>query len=214
MRIARFFKNNFGCWFSLSRIDIPSRMFPTILPGSLPLSKEPVVPKDLWGKCFKLICASRSSVAFEALPAMIAQKENAVILQSLSFSREVIRNGRSLLVKRLNIWLFYPIIAAAAWVYSPWILCASTAVFIIDRLVARGEKYLWILLASVLLSVEVLANNFAGWGVAYPDDRRKALYVLDCTEAEPQTTWLDYYFPKRAKMDAELLEEFGPESKN
>jgi hypothetical protein len=67
-------------------------------------------------------------------------------------------------------------------------------------------------LAALLLSLDVLADDFAGWGAAYPGIREQALEILGCSCAAPQNTVLEYYLPERAQVGDELLRQFGPSS--
>ncbi len=84
---------------------------------------------------------------------------------------------------------------------------------VVERVVARRERRFWSLLAAMLLSTEVLASDFAGWGTAYPEARRAAVQALGSISAgAPAVEWLDYYLPQREQIGPELLRTFGPRS--
>ena len=81
-----------------------------------------------------------------------------------------------------------------------------------ERWFAASERRQYMFLATILLSLEVLVNDFAGWGGAYPSERAQALELLQDANTTPRTIWLDYYLPRRSNLDATMIRGFGPSS--
>jgi hypothetical protein len=66
-------------------------------------------------------------------------------------------------------------------------------------------------LLALQLAIEILGCNFAEWGTAYPDAKRRADELLEKFFTHSRTRLLDFYMPKRAQLDQkELRESFGP----
>jgi hypothetical protein len=143
---------------------------------------------------------------------MISRKENAVALASLDEGVTIMRSATAVSRMRVSCWVGCLIIAGIAWAYSWWILLGLVAIFSVDRWLAASEKRYWMFLAALLLSLDMLADNFAGWGAAYPGIRKQALEILGCSSAAPRNTVLEYYLPERARIADELLTQFGPSS--
>ena len=66
-------------------------------------------------------------------------------------------------------------------------------------------------LASIVLSIECLGCNFAGWGDRYPDAKKKADQILDTYFRANRTRLLDVYMPLRNQLDqTKIREVLGP----
>ena len=61
------------------------------------------------------------------------------------------------------------------------------------------------LIMTLLLSLEVLASDFAGWGRRFPMAKRKATAVLNEYLPTTRTRLLDYYLPRRGDQRPELV---------
>src|SRR5262249_29651822 len=72
----------------------------------------------------------------------------------------------------------------------------------------RNEYY--VLVAAIILALEMLATDFAGWGTAFPEARRKAGDLLREYLPNDRTRLLDIYLPHRAELDPALMKQFGP----
>ena len=67
-------------------------------------------------------------------------------------------------------------------------------------------------LASIVLAIESLGSNFAGWGDRYPEAKRKADEILNAYFIANRTRLLDVYMPLRTQLDPNKLKEvFGPD---
>jgi|SRR6516162_4308672 hypothetical protein len=68
----------------------------------------------------------------------------------------------------------------------------------------------YILIITVLLSLEVLASDFAGWGRRFPMAKRMATAVLSKYLPTARTRLLDYYLPHRGHQRLELVKLLTP----
>lgn len=95
-----------------------------------------------------------------------------------------------------------------ALAYTSWFLLALAVSVAAERRFRYRERKAWQVLAAALLSLEVLASDFAGWGAAYPAERKEAQQAFEGLHTE----WLDYYMPRRSQLTADDLRRFGPSS--
>jgi len=79
--------------------------------------------------------------------------------------------------------------------------------------IARSQKKAlkgYMLIMTLLLSLEVLASDFAGWGRRFPMAKRKATAVLNKYLPTTRTRLLDYYLPHRGHQRSELIKLLTP----
>jgi hypothetical protein len=62
-----------------------------------------------------------------------------------------------------------------------------------------------VLIMTVILSLEVLASDFAGWGWRFPVAKRKATAVVNEYLPTTRTRLLDYYLPHLGHQRPELV---------
>jgi hypothetical protein len=66
-------------------------------------------------------------------------------------------------------------------------------------------------LASIVLSIECLGCDFAGWGTRHPEAKSKADEILKTYFINNPTRLLDVYMPLRSQMDkGKIREGLGP----
>ena len=66
-------------------------------------------------------------------------------------------------------------------------------------------------LAAIVLSIECLGCDFAGWGTRYPEAKRKADEILDNYFFKNRVRLLDVYMPLRGQLDQDKVREtLGP----
>jgi hypothetical protein len=66
-------------------------------------------------------------------------------------------------------------------------------------------------LASIILAIESLGCDFAGWGTRFPEARHEATEILDAFFSNNRTRLLDVYMPLRNQLDqAQLKQVLGP----
>src|SRR5262249_36013346 len=68
----------------------------------------------------------------------------------------------------------------------------------------------YVLIMTVMLSLEVLASDFAGWGRRFPVAKRKANAVVNKYLPTTRTRLLDYYLPHRGHQRPELVKLLTP----
>lgn len=66
-------------------------------------------------------------------------------------------------------------------------------------------------LASIVLAIECLGSDVAGWGTSYPEAKRKADEILDTYFIDDRTRLLGVYMPIRGELDLnEGITVLGP----
>lgn len=65
-------------------------------------------------------------------------------------------------------------------------------------------------LASIVLSIELLGCDFAGWGTRYPEARSKAVEILDTYFINKRTRLLDIYLPQLSQLSPDEIRALGP----
>ena len=163
--------------------------------------------RELVSKCFVLVESTHKGIGFDRLPARICQKDNMVALAFVPGADNIMRGAHGGFVLRIYCWLAGLGVLIAAWALSWWVLLGLVGVFVVDRRLAASDRRAWMLLAAMLLSLEILAHDFAGWGTACPNERQEALSFLGQQSENLKTTWLDYYLPRRGEISDSILKE-------
>jgi hypothetical protein len=66
---------------------------------------------------------------------------------------------------------------------------------------------------AIVLSIESLGSDFAGWGSRYPEEKSKTDETLYKFFIHNRTRWLDIYMPHRGELDQnEIKRILGPDS--
>ena len=172
------------------------------------------IPANLIAKCYALVELTHASSGFRGLPGLIRTEENLLPLGAIPYAVEqqsALARGRRL---RIACWFAAVILAVAAGLTSIWWLLAGLPlVAIIDWRIRAAMRKRWMFLASTLLALETLTNNFAGWGDAYPAERDSAVGLLADPPGSPRHTWLEFYLPRIRTMDPVVLKDFAPAGK-
>jgi hypothetical protein len=166
-----------------------------------------LLPKELVQKCFALVESSHQRLGFGTLPKVIAIGENMVPLALVPDALTLMGSVGATHKIRILSWVAGLAVVVGGLTLSHWIFLGLVVVLIAVRKLASEERRQWMLLAAFKLALEMLATNFAGWGDAYSQERKKALELLG---DKPRTTLLDVYLPRRNELDAPLLQAFGP----
>jgi len=167
-----------------------------------------ILPRELINKCLQVVHYAHRRLGITALPAKISlsHPKNMLALASMEKTTSVLKVAALYARMRMvckSVVLILPILA---WIYSLWILSGIVIMVAIERYLAKKERDGWMFLSSVLLCLEMLIHDFAGWGRAYPEARRKASEIYG-----NKIIWLDYYLPRRSQLDPGTLKAFGPE---
>jgi hypothetical protein len=166
------------------------------------------LPKELVQKCFALVESSHKRLGFGTLPKVIVTGENMVPLALISDGFTLMGSVKITYRIRILCWLGGLAVVIAGLLLSRWILLGLVLVLIADRKLASYERKQWMLLAAFKLALEMLANDFAGWGKAYSEEHKKSLELL--ADKKRRTSLLDFYLPRRDELDAPLLQTLGP----
>jgi hypothetical protein len=70
---------------------------------------------------------------------------------------------------------------------------------------AKVANGCYVLIASVTLSLEVLASDFAGWGTRFPRAKRRANDIVAEFFPTSRTRLLDLYFPALTQLAPDLF---------
>jgi len=168
---------------------------------------EPFLPRELTSKCNMLVEKCHKDLGWQSLQARVVTKTNMVALACLdSRMMTVLKETNTAWKLRIACWVASALLLVFAWIFSWWLLLGVVVAVPLERKYSALEKCRWMFMSSVLLSLEMLANDIAGWGTAYPAERIHAIELLG-----PQPTeWLDFYLPRRANIDAATMKRFGP----
>jgi hypothetical protein len=94
-------------------------------------------------------------------------------------------------------------IAAHQYLQSAWTKAARTR----SAKVASG---CYLLIASVTVSLEVLASDFAGWGSQFPQAKQKANDIVAEFFPTSRTRLLDMYLPALSQLAPDVLRSISP----
>jgi hypothetical protein len=170
-----------------------------------------VIPRTLLRNCARITSRTHKLAGFKALPAMVSQKDSMVALAFIPDARVMMRSIWAASKLRIAAWAAVIVSVGLTILVSRWCLAGTLVFFLIDRYLAQKDHEFWAMLAAMLLALDVLANNFASWGTAFPGLASAATTALGGS-SPPSDFWLNYYLPRRRSLTAEELASFGPGS--
>ncbi len=159
--------------------------------------KTGFIPAELYNFCAKTVEKFHREKGMDNLASRIETAPNLDVLGRLPGALDVLNGCK----RYFNIrkWCFFGSIGIVCLTFLIpwWSLSALIVTFLADKIIARREKDGWISLAALLLSIDVLANDFSGWGGRYPKERDEALLIMRADPNAPGIAWLDYYSPEK-----------------
>lgn len=165
------------------------------------------LPKELTSKCHALIKdITRRREA--NLAANLWHKEITAFIVTRSDLFEIWGLSVYYFKLRRIAWIACVFIAASAYI-SIYFLIALLPVFLLERVLAKKQEEMYLLLSSIILALEMLVTNFAVIGDSYPLARDEADAAFSKFEPIIKTILLDRYLPKRKEMPPELLRAFA-----
>ncbi|HVO33040.1 MAG TPA: hypothetical protein VMU17_03935 [Elusimicrobiota bacterium] len=170
---------------------------------------DPIIPLELGRKVLALVERTHQTIDPRGLPSKIATRRNLVAVAMPPEAFAIPGAASSIFKIRISLWVFATGVLLGSWLLTWWLVTLSGPILIIERVLAAKERRFYILLAAMLLSAEMLASDFAGWGTAHPMARQASIDAFG-SEGGAQTEWLDYYLPRRAELGAVLVKAFGP----
>jgi hypothetical protein len=159
--------------------------------------KTGFIPLELFNACAQTVEKFHREKGFDNLASRVETARNLDVLNRFPEALTALNGNKRYF--DIRKWCFFGSIGIVcfAFLIPWWSLSAIVVIFLADRVLAGREKAGWKFLASVLLSLEMLSNDFSGWGKSYPKEREEALLILKDNPALPDTVWLDYYLPGR-----------------
>jgi hypothetical protein len=163
------------------------------------------IPSELLDKCHEVVKEFHerhgSSGEFAAASAMFTRKSPHLT--------DVVNKAVSL-KKTLKLLGFMALtVNILSMLTSWWLLTAMTLITLAAIFVHKQISDRLLLQRSVILSVEVLAVDFAGWGTLFPS----ACLIAKRMSARLPGDWpmlIDLYLPPERRIDAEIAELFVP----
>lgn len=174
------------------------------------LVERSFLPEKLWQKCRYLVRLIHEKYGLDALPAKATTVDYMSALACVSDTSSVMRTNALYFKLMIASWSVAAVFFVLSWVLTWWMLIGVVASGIAALWLNKRQFYGWMYLGTACLGMEILANDFCGWGNAYPDLRDRSLQLLNDDPLRPKTTWLDYYLPNRTTLSPEILRQFGP----
>lgn len=171
------------------------------------------LPTELVEKTYPIVQLTHKARGLDGLPARIWGKDssNVAVIGTMPGMLHAVQVATSRFRLQLLCWFGAVAVVALAWIESWRLLMLLVAVAIFERYCNWWQRRAWMLLAAELLSVEMLANDFAGWGEAYPHEQQSARQIMESVPLNRRLDWADYYLPKWRSLDsARLMRSFGP----
>jgi hypothetical protein len=156
-----------------------------------------VLPQDLVARCHRVVADARLLDPLSQLPT----DDNLIVLEQMPGLAKIgrgARAARNLHVLFLTVEVFS---LPLSWILNEWTLLGTAVALGIERIFAIRETRMLTYLGALLLGLEVLAADFAGWGMARPEARRIALRLLS---GRPRHEWLLTYL----QTNPQLLKQF------
>lgn len=170
------------------------------------------IPVELFQKCSQVVRTTHRHKGISDLPARItsAGKDHMTALVLIPAGAQLMRSIDAGFKLSLITWIVGAALVVGSFLLTRWMLLALPLVGLAVWRLNSSEKDYWIFEASVLLALDMLSSDFAGWGAAFPAARRQALEILG---GSPSSEWLDYYLPRRATLDVEKTRKaMGPKA--
>lgn len=168
------------------------------------------IPQELISICYHLVKESHKKMSLKNLPKFITLKENVHIISSIPVAVTVLKSINASFKIRKLTWVIGIVLIILAIIFNYWFFSGLIIVAFIDIYLAIHAKDSFMFLAKILVSVEILADNFAGWGTAFPTERSEAIKIFDKFSITNRTFWLDYYLGNRDKIEPDIIKGFGP----
>lgn len=118
--------------------------------------------------------------------------------------RRIVAEGRIFWVALGCIFLF----AATGFFLSIWLVAFSAIAALVSFFLARRIEFDLIQERTLIIAMEVLSIDFAGWGTLFPFAKQEAEQWLDSIGFDTQTKLLDAYMPPHRRVD--FIDAFRP----
>ena len=169
------------------------------------------IPKDLISKCNQLITGIQKKRSLGEIPKLISTSEYMPIISSVPDGLIILKSINAIAKLFIVLWVCAILVIILSIFISKWFLLILIIFFIIGRFLFIQQQSHWLLESAILLSIEMLVNNFAGWGNKYSSESQKCDEMFDSLSVQNRNFWLDYILPDRDQIAPETIEAFGPE---
>ncbi len=155
------------------------------------------------GQLIQKLSSEQSQNTLEPVLAVIPQRSEAIF--------QVGRNYKY----RGACWLSGLALLMLAWQYSGLFLLGLIPVSLLYYRNRKEEYDAVVFLSALLLSLEILAHDFAGWGAAFPRAKKQAHEILT---RNPQNTktgeLLDFILLRDQNVEPDWADQFAPYQQN
>lgn len=169
------------------------------------MAGEPFFPVELIRKCDGIVEPMARSIEIRALAAKVAQRRNIAALKVVGEGKATM--GSAVVASRVRLSCSITAIAflIGALFLSRWYIIGTAVATIAGWHFWRQQRRSWLRLTSMLLALDVLSENFAGWGDTYPALKARADELL----AGQDRMWIDEFIRVRADVAHGLQEAFA-----
>jgi hypothetical protein len=172
----------------------------------------PHLPTELTSKCHALIELHLKEHGSN-LAADVGQRETMVFIGTHSDLFEILGSAVSCFKLQRVCWFVAACIIASSY-FSVYLLIGLVPIVLVERFFARRERAMYLLLASIVLALEMVATNFAGLGDRYPEARDEAMSAFSGLLPVVRTALLERYLPNRNTASADVLRAFAAPNSN
>jgi hypothetical protein len=167
------------------------------------------LPKELVTRCNALVAAYHKARG-GSLPKILWHRDTMVFIAIHVDLRSFLNAANAAWKFSIagGIGAIVALVLAAVWNW--WIALAIIPTTFVMIYFKRREVEFYMLAAAIILAIEMMGDDFAGWGTRYPEAMMEANKLLRDGLPNDRTRLLDLYLPNRADFDSALLEEFGP----
>lgn len=168
------------------------------------------LPKDLIIKCNQLVIGIQKERSLGSIPKLICTSEYMPIIAAVPDGNIILKYVNAIAKLYIALWICTVIVIILSIFIYKWLLLILIIFFIAGRFLFKQQKYNWLLQSAILLSVEMLVNDFAGWGSNYSAESQKCGELFNTLGIKNKSFWLDYILPNRDQISHEMIKGFGP----
>ena len=97
----------------------------------------------------------------------------------------------------MQISIIFAIVVVPVGVFiNYWTLIVTPLLLILAFVLFKRAGFDLVQIRAIELSIEILANDFAGWGRLFPEARERAISWLAASMAEPDERLMALYIPE------------------
>jgi hypothetical protein len=167
------------------------------------------LPSDLTIKSNALVMAHRKAFG-GSLPKLLWQRDTMVFVGMHPDLLTLLGSATAAWKMSLVLGVVATLALVFAAIVTWWVALALIPACLAMAYFKRRETEFYTLIAAIILALEMLADDFAGWGTRFPVAMQQASQILGDNLRNHRTRLLDVCLPQRANIESTLLEQFGP----